>query len=123
MTTTRFLADVNVEKKVIEFLVNRGFDVKWLPDFDAALSDEALLGIGRNEKRILITNDKDFGELVFLQKKLTTGIVLIRVKGHIVDRKVALLETLLENHGDKLLNHFIILTNEKIRIIPMEESH
>lgn len=44
------------------------------------MDDADLLMMAKQENRIL-TNDKDFGELVFLQKKLSLGILLLRVKG------------------------------------------
>jgi predicted nuclease of predicted toxin-antitoxin system len=72
------------------------------------------------ENRIIITNDKDFGELIYLQKKISTGIILFRVKEQRVEDKVNLIKYLLENFNEKILNHFIVITEEKIRIIPME---
>ncbi len=66
----RFLADVNIEKRerVVDSLVAAGFDVKWVAEEDCSITDEALLDTVRREGRILLTNDKDFGQLVFLQK-------------------------------------------------------
>ena len=51
--------------------------------------------IANKEKRVLITNDKDFGELVFLQKKLSAGIILIRVRNQDVKQKLNVLKKLL----------------------------
>ena len=121
MKTVRFLADVNVEKTVVDYLVQNGYDIKWLPDYDCQLPDEYLLSLANREKRILITNDKDFGELVFLQKKLSTGIILIRVHGQKAHDKVKLIEKLLVEHGDKLFGNFVVITGKNIRIVSMEE--
>ncbi len=73
--------------------------------------------IGR--KRILITNDKEFGELIFLQKRISAGIILFRVKGQGAQEKVKLLKKLLMGYRDRLLKHFVVITSDKIRIIPV----
>jgi len=117
----RFIADVNVEKAIVDYLTENGYDTKWVPDYSCEILDEDLLNLANVEKRILITNDKDFGELTFLQKSLFTGIILLRVRGQRAEDKVKLIKKLLNKHSDKLLNHFIVITKKKIRIIAMEE--
>ncbi len=121
MMAIKFIADVNVEKAIVDYLSENGYDVKWVPDYDCEILDEDLSKIAKREKRILITNDKDFGELIFLQKKLSTGIVLIRVKGQQKEDKVKLIKKLLQNYSDKLLKHFIVITKKKFRFILLED--
>ncbi|MCM8779164.1 MAG: DUF5615 family PIN-like protein, partial [Candidatus Omnitrophica bacterium] len=70
------------------FLTHKGFDVKWVTDLDKRMLDTKLFEIANREKRILITNDKDFGEIVFFQKKIIYGIILFRVKGKKHRRKL-----------------------------------
>jgi predicted nuclease of predicted toxin-antitoxin system len=82
--------------------------------------DDELLHWANIENRVIITNDKDFGELIFLQKKISTGIILFRVREQRAENKVNLIKHLLENFSEKILNHFIVITGEKIRIIPLE---
>lgn len=81
MRILKFIADVNVEKAVVDFLRDEGYDVKWIPDFDRTALDEGLLKLANKERRILVTNDKDFGELKFRQRKLSVGIILFESKG------------------------------------------
>jgi len=83
--------------------------------------DEKLLEIANREKRILITNDKDFGELTFRQKGISTGIILFRVKGENSRYKIRLLQKLLLAHVNRLRGYFTVVTRRKIRFIPMEE--
>lgn len=119
--TIKFLADANVEKPIIDFLRKQGYDVKWIPDYNCEILDEDLLEITNIEKRVLITNDKDFGELIFLQKRLSKGIILIRVKSQSVKIKLKLIKSLLQNYGNKILNHFVVITDKKLRFIVMED--
>jgi hypothetical protein len=66
-----------------------------------------------------LTNDKDFGEIVFRQKLVPAGIVLFRIKGQDVREKVKLLKKLLAAHSDKIVNHFVVVAKEKFRFIPI----
>jgi predicted nuclease of predicted toxin-antitoxin system len=89
-------------------------------DSDAGSNDERVLELATKEKRILLTNDKGFGEMVFMQKRVVAGIVLFRVRGQNVTEKIKLLENLLQGYADKLPGRFVVVTKKKIRFIPME---
>jgi predicted nuclease of predicted toxin-antitoxin system len=118
----KFLADVNVEKAIVDLIAGCGYDIKWIPDYDCQMRDEDLLELANHEKRTLITNDKDFGELVFLQKRLSTGIILLRLKGWQAQDKAGRFEILLTGNIDKLINHFVVMTEKKFRFIKMYEG-
>ncbi len=118
----KFIADVNVEKSLIDFLRKKNFDVLWIPDYDCQLKDDELLNLANKEKRILITNDTDFGELIFLQNRVTTGIVLLRIKGQDVKKKLRSLSKLISLYSDKIENHFVVITERRIRIRILEEN-
>jgi predicted nuclease of predicted toxin-antitoxin system len=81
--------------------------------------DEELLQMANEEQRILITNDKGFGDLVIMQKRLSAGAILFRVKGQGAQEKVQLMRKLLMGYRDKLLNHYVIISKSKIRVIPL----
>ncbi|MBI5183224.1 MAG: DUF5615 family PIN-like protein [Nitrospinae bacterium] len=119
MEIIKFIADVNVEKAIVDYLTQNGYDIKWIPDYNCEIPDEDLLDLANAERRVLITNDKDFGEITFLQKKLYTGIILIRIKGQKTEDKVKLFKKLIKNYSNKLLNHFTVITKKKIRFISM----
>ncbi len=120
MKQIQFLANVNVEKPLIDFLNEKGFDIKWVTNIDKRMPDNRVCEIANSEQRIIITNDKDFGEIVFYQKKIAYGIILMRVKGPNSAEKIILLDKLLENYMDKITNHFVVLTGTKFRFIPLE---
>lgn len=65
----KFLADEGVDRSIVDGLKKLNFDVFYIIDETRSLSDDVLLQIAANEKRILITKDKDFGELVFREQK------------------------------------------------------
>ena len=108
-----------MEKPLVDYLSGQGYDIKWVPDYNCEMADEDLLKLANEEKRILITNDKDFGELIFLQRRLSYGTILFRVKGRNSQEKVKLMKKVLMGHRDAILNHYIVMTKAKIRIIPL----
>ena len=119
MKEIKFLADVNVEKPLVDYLSKQGYDIKWVPDYNCEMPDEDLLQLANEENRIFITNDKDFGDLIFLQKRLSVGTILFRVKGQKSEEKIKLMRKLLMGYRDKILNHYVVITKLKIRIIPL----
>jgi hypothetical protein len=48
----KFIADVNVEKGIVDFLLQNGYDIKWIPDYDCEISDDELLKIANKEHRV-----------------------------------------------------------------------
>jgi predicted nuclease of predicted toxin-antitoxin system len=118
----KFLADVNVEKPIVDYLSKLGYDIKWIPDYDCEMFDGELLQMANEEQRILITNDKGFGDLVIMQKKLSVGAILFRVKGQGSQEKIKLVRKLLMGYRDKLLNHYVIISKSKVRVIPLGDK-
>ncbi len=113
----KFVADVNVEKSIVDYLSSAGYDVKWIPDYDCRMSDDDLLELARSEHRILITNDKDFGEFFYNQKKIAAGIILFRTHGLASGAKVVLIRKLLRRHQDKLEKHFVVIAEKTFRFV------
>ena len=112
----KFLADENIEKSLVEWLRSQGSDVYYVPEESPSIKDNKIIKIARKESRVLITNDKDFGELVFRQKKLTHGIVLIRATDESSENKLELLKNVLYKVGDKVKNKFVVVNESGIRV-------
>ncbi len=77
----KFLADANIEKEIVNSMRGMNIDVKWMLEDKPDAADEDIISIASLENRILVTNDKDFGELVFRQQLLSSGVILLRNKG------------------------------------------
>ena len=62
----KFLLDESAEVQISDFLEALGYDVKIvLRDYPIGIADDQVLRLAHSEQRIVITNDRDFGELVF----------------------------------------------------------
>jgi len=78
--------------------------------------DIFLVNFAFKEKRIIITNDKDFGYLIYRQRLTTWGIILFRFIKESPSLKIKILEEILSKSGNKILNHFIVVNEDKVRI-------
>jgi predicted nuclease of predicted toxin-antitoxin system len=115
----RFLLDQNAEARIATFLKEQGHDVTRIgQDYPKGLPDDEVLAIARREKRILITNDRDFGELVFRQQLSHAGILYLRLP---LDAdpsvKVRRLQEVLATQRAEL-DKFIVITPHDIRVRP-----
>ena len=69
-----------------------------------------------NEKRILITNDKDFGEKIFRDNKPHKGVILLRLEDERAPSKIAAVRKLISNYSEQLNNNYIVATENRVRI-------
>ena len=83
------IADEGVDKPIVDALRISGFDVQYILETNQGADDEFILHLAKSEQRILVTQDKDFGELVYRLKKAHFGVVLIRLNGYLsVDKLI-----------------------------------
>jgi len=108
----RILADESVEGEVVVRLRSEGHDVAYVPETSASIRDEEVLRRANAENRVLLTEDKDFGDLAFFYGSRSSGIVLVRAHGAGVEAKASLVAEVLETHGDELTKdppYFVVL--------------
>ena len=102
-------------------LTDLGHDVLSALDRDPRATDEALLALANEEQRVLITEDKDFGELVFVRR--LPHPCIIRFVDMQVAEKVAVMGELIERHADAMHEGaLIVVTRGRVRIRPGESG-
>jgi predicted nuclease of predicted toxin-antitoxin system len=95
----RFLVDESTGRKTCELLIEAGHDAVFVGDAMPGSADEVVLSRAESENRILITDDKDFGELVFRLDRPSTGVILLRTsKSNSVRRNRILLDVIKNMH-------------------------
>ena len=78
----RFLADENVALRTVDALRHLGHDVAWIRTAAPGSTDAEVLARAGAERRVLLTADKDFGELAFRWAlPAESGIILLRLRG------------------------------------------
>jgi len=112
----KFLADECCDLSMVNRLREEGHDVDYILERRPGISDTEILMNAYKEMRVLITEDKDFGELVYRLKKPAFGIVLLRF--HPLDREHKLLRMiqLANNFQPRLKGNFLVVDAKKIRI-------
>jgi predicted nuclease of predicted toxin-antitoxin system len=75
----KFLADVKIDRRVIDRLRADGHDVLWIADINPELDDISLLRLAWREEAIILTNDKDFQRHVFRENHQTHGLIWLRL--------------------------------------------
>lgn len=114
----RFLVDECSGPRVAEWLRTQGHDVYSAYDECPGMSDSAILDRAVAEKRILITNDRDFGEKVFRDGRAHCGVVFLRLQDERSPTKISILTRLLSAHGDELQGRFVVASEDRIRFSP-----
>ena len=113
----RFLLDENAESRIGRMLQALGHDVTTIArDYPASLADRQILALAVAEDRILITNDRDFGDLVFRQGQPHRGVIYFRLPlDSTADEKLAQLQRILVSHRDQL-DRFLVITPRGVRV-------
>ena len=119
----KFLTDENIGFKVINPLRKLGFDIKSILESDKGVDDAIVLSIANEEDRILITTDKDFGELVYIKKLIHSGVILLRLKNDSSINKLKVLESLFNTRLKDLEKAFTVVTENKVRIRKDDDSY
>lgn len=114
-----FLADECCDTALVEKMRNAGHDVLYVMESDRGSDDIEILHRAFNENRILITEDKDFGDLVYRLKLSARGIILMRFSSEKRRQKWNRLKVLLHQKQAKLYNCFTVVDSEKFRIRPL----
>jgi predicted nuclease of predicted toxin-antitoxin system len=112
----KFLADEGVDAPIVRHLRNLGYDFLYISEFAPGITDQQVLKIAFDENRILVTIDKDFGELVFRMHQAHQGVILIRLEGNPAVEKARILEIVLESHGNEIKNSFTVIQKDLVRV-------
>ena len=110
------LADESVDRQIVDRLRQGGHVVRYIAEMEPGASDDIVLDLANRRADVLLTADKDFGELVFRQGQLTSGILLVRLAGVSPARKATLVVSAVHQHSEELPGAFAVLTPGSFRI-------
>ena len=116
----RFLVDESTGPWVAQWLREHDHEVFSVFEQSRGIDDEEIIQKAFAENWILITNDKDFGDKIFRDRKPHKGIVLLRLDNERSVIKIEVIQQLLENYADKLENQFVVVTGNAVRFAKMK---
>jgi len=111
-----FLADESCAGPVIRALREAGHDVVAISEVAKGAKDEDVLERALNEKRVLITEDRDFGELVYARGRSSAGVMLVRFPGRARRAKPATVVEAVAKLGSRLQDAFTVVEPGRLRI-------
>ena len=112
----RLLVDVSVGRKSEQYLNAAGHDTVCVREVNARATDKEILELAVLEQRIVITLDKDFGELVYNSGRNHKGVLLLRLEDQTGQAKVRVLSEIFKLHSEELEGHFSVYQNGRLRI-------
>jgi predicted nuclease of predicted toxin-antitoxin system len=115
----KLLANENIPGSVVEGLRDRGHDVLAVKEAMRGEIDAAILARAQRESRLVITQDKDFGELAFrFQLPAQCGVILFRLAGSDPDADAVRMLEVIESRSD-WAGQFAVASEDRIRIRPL----
>lgn len=114
----RIVADESVDRPIVEKLKQDGLELTYVADEKPSAQDTWVFDRAQQERAILLTCDKDFGEIVFRQKLTAHGVILLRLAGLSIDRKSEIACREIRKHGTELEDQFTVISPGSVRIRP-----
>jgi predicted nuclease of predicted toxin-antitoxin system len=111
----RFLADESVDGPIVQGLRAAGHEVTYVAELAPGLVDEDVLALAGQAHAVLITSDKDFGELVFARALPHAGVLLLRLHGLAPAEKVDRTVRAIADQGSALSQGFTVVDSRGIR--------
>ena len=114
----KLFLDTCVSGLALNFLKSAGHDVIWSAEWESDPGDDEILLRAQQEERILVTIDKDFGELVYRLRRISAGVLLMRLAGLSPAGKAELVSSVIREHGEELMHTFTVIAPGMVRIRP-----
>lgn len=115
----KFLANENVPAEAIEAARHAGCDMAWVHERQPGANDESVIALALSESRVLVTFDKDFGQLVFHKGCCGSNVIILcrprlRSPAYLAEFLTAVLAEPIEWHG-----HFSVAREGRLRVVPL----
>jgi predicted nuclease of predicted toxin-antitoxin system len=115
----RWLVDECLDAGLVSHLRAAGHDVMYMAEVAPAVSDTEVMLRAQTEQRILLTEDKDFGDLVFRHGRSVPGVVLSRIDPAMHELKRVRLDAAIHRFGENLLGRYTVIEEARLRSRPL----
>jgi predicted nuclease of predicted toxin-antitoxin system len=113
------LADENISRLIVERLRHEKHQVQYIFEMARGSDDSTVLEIANQQKALLVTSDKDFGELIFRQNRQASGVLLVRLAVLSPTEEAEVVALVIRKYGDRLLDALTVITPRGVRIHPV----
>ena len=111
----RFLVDECTGPAVAQWLRSQSHEVFSVYEEARGITDDEILDKAYSENWILITNDKDFGEMIYREKRSHRGVVFLRLQDERATSKINVIEKLLDGYASQLPDAFVVVNETQVR--------
>jgi predicted nuclease of predicted toxin-antitoxin system len=111
----RFLVDECTGPVVARWLREQQHEVFSVYEEARGTDDDSIIQKAYEESWLLITNDKDFGEKIYRQRRPHRGVIFLRLQDERASIKIRILRRLLERFASQLVGRFVVVTENRIR--------
>ena len=115
----RFLADENVPRQVLDRLRSEGLDVTTISALHSGIPDEDVMRAAESEGRVLITADRDFGDLFVRRRLGAGGVIVFQLERLSSAAKAERVAEVIAVHADRLPGHLTVIEPARTRIRPL----
>jgi len=115
----RWLIDECVDAALAACLKGAGHDIIYMAEVAPRTADAGVMKRATDENRLLLTEDKDFGDLVFRQVLRVPGLVLVRIDPLQRALKVTRLMAAVEHFGEDLFGRYTVIEDVRFRSRPL----
>ena len=112
----RLVADEGVDRGIVTQFREQGHEITCIAEMAQGAPDATVLRLASESSAVLVTSDKDFGELVFRRGQASHGVLLLRLVGLSAAGKARLVAGTVAKHGEKMTGCFSVLTPRSFRV-------
>jgi predicted nuclease of predicted toxin-antitoxin system len=112
----RFLADESCDFSVVRALRSAGHEVLAVAELTGGADDLAVMEMATREGRVLLTEDKDFGQLVYARSQQSGGVIFIRYPSNARKTLSKAVVSLVSETQEELLGRFVVMSPGRVRI-------
>ena len=116
----KLVADADVHERIVARLQEYGHEVIWIAEIGPRIPDDVVRATAAEQAAILLTADKDFGELIVTHRHPTGGVVLLRLGDLPPVQRAAIVSATIKRVGDQLHGAFTVIEPGNIRIRPLD---
>lgn len=110
------IADENVDRVLIDQMRANGYEVFSIREDQPGISDKNVIQLAKSKKALIITEDKDFGELVFAHEIKNCSVIFLRYEKRNYEKIVNNVFQVLKEHYQNSGHYFITITSKQVRI-------
>jgi predicted nuclease of predicted toxin-antitoxin system len=112
----KFVADESLDFQIVQRLRQDGWSVLYIAETKPGIADSEVLDLANENGALLLTADRDFGELIFRQHLVSGGVILVRLAGLSAEQKANIVSSVILGHLHELQGSFVVISPGHVRL-------